>query len=61
MDHHLQETLPDGWSVASHCPDPQSIGFATTPTPAIIRQAIGRKIAAQLAIDKIVGFDELYF
>ena len=44
FDPHLLDATPDEWGIVMHCPNPQSIGFATTLTPAVIRQAIARDI-----------------
>lgn len=44
FDPELLDSLPDQWGIVSHCPDPQSIGYATTLTPAVIRQAAARNI-----------------
>jgi len=44
IDPKLLDSLPDEWGIVIHCPNPQSIGFATTLTPAVIRQAIAKDI-----------------
>jgi len=44
FDPKLLDSLPDEWGIVIHCPDPKSIGFATTLTPAVIRQAIAKEI-----------------
>jgi putative NIF3 family GTP cyclohydrolase 1 type 2 len=44
FDPGLLDSHPDEWGIVIHCPDPQSIGFATTLTPAVIRQAIAKDI-----------------
>ena len=44
FDSKLLDSLPDEWGIIIHCPNPQSIGYATTLTPAIIRQAINKEI-----------------
>jgi putative NIF3 family GTP cyclohydrolase 1 type 2 len=38
------DSLPDEWGLVIHNSDPQSLGFATTLTPALIRQAIAKNI-----------------
>jgi putative NIF3 family GTP cyclohydrolase 1 type 2 len=44
FDPKLLDSFPDEWGIIIHCPDPGSIGYATTLTPAVIRQAAGRNI-----------------
>jgi putative NIF3 family GTP cyclohydrolase 1 type 2 len=44
FDPKILEAHPDEWGVVIHAPSPDAIGFATTLTPAVIRQAIARKI-----------------
>ena len=44
FDTNLLDSLPDEWGIVIHCPDPRSIGFATTLTPTLIRQAIAKDI-----------------
>jgi putative NIF3 family GTP cyclohydrolase 1 type 2 len=44
FDPGLLDSLPDEWGMVIHNPDPQSLGFATTLTPAVIRQAIAKDI-----------------
>ncbi len=44
MDPNLLETHPDEWGIVLHCPNPKSIGFATTLTPAIIDQAVSNSL-----------------
>lgn len=44
FDTTLLEALPDEWGVVTHHPDPQSIGYATTLTHDVIRQAEERGI-----------------
>jgi putative NIF3 family GTP cyclohydrolase 1 type 2 len=44
FDPKLLDSQPDEWGVVIHCPDPQSLGFATTLTPTVIRQAIAKDI-----------------
>ena len=39
FDPTLLDALPDEWGVVIHHPNPQSIGYATTLTPAVIQQA----------------------
>jgi putative NIF3 family GTP cyclohydrolase 1 type 2 len=40
FDPDLLESEPDEWGFVDHCRNPASIGYATTLTPAVIRQAI---------------------
>jgi putative NIF3 family GTP cyclohydrolase 1 type 2 len=44
LDPQVLEAHPDEWGVAIHNPGPDAIGFATTLTPAIVRQASAKKI-----------------
>jgi len=44
FDTNLLDSLPDEWGIVIHCPDPRSIGFATTLAPTLIRQAIAKDI-----------------
>ena len=44
FDPNLLDAHPDEWGVVIHHPRPDAIGFATTLTPAVIRQAIAKKI-----------------
>ena len=44
FDPRLLDALPDEWGILVHCPDPQSLGFAITLTPAVIEQAIAKDI-----------------
>lgn len=44
FDPKALEAHPDEWGVAIHNPGPDALGFATTLTPAVVRQAIARKI-----------------
>ncbi len=44
FDPKLLDSQPEEWGIAIHCPDPQSIGYAATLTPALIRQAIAKDI-----------------
>jgi putative NIF3 family GTP cyclohydrolase 1 type 2 len=44
FDPKLLDSLPDEWDIVIHCLDPHSLGFATTLTPALIRQAIAKDI-----------------
>jgi putative NIF3 family GTP cyclohydrolase 1 type 2 len=44
FDPKLLDSLPGEWGIVIYCPNPQSIGFATTLTPAVIRQAIAKDI-----------------
>jgi putative NIF3 family GTP cyclohydrolase 1 type 2 len=44
FDPNILESLPGEWGIVIHCPEPQSIGFATTLTPAIIQQASAKGI-----------------
>jgi putative NIF3 family GTP cyclohydrolase 1 type 2 len=44
FDPTLLDSLPDEWDVVIHNSDPQSLGFATTLTPALIRQAFAKDI-----------------
>ena len=44
FEPELLNSLPDQWGIVSHCPDPQSIAYATTLTPAVIKQAAARNI-----------------
>lgn len=44
FDPNLLDALPDEWGVVTHHPQPESIGYATTLTPDIIRQAAERGI-----------------
>ena len=44
FDPKLLDSLPDEWGVVIHCINPRSLGFATTLTPALIRQAIAKEI-----------------
>lgn len=39
MNHDLLDAQPDEWGVTIHCPDPKSVGYATTLTPSVIHQA----------------------
>ena len=40
----LLDSLPDEWGIVIHCLNPHSIGFATTLTPGVIKQAIAKDI-----------------
>lgn len=40
MDPVLMDSEPDEWGIVNHCPNPTSIGYATTLTPAVILQAV---------------------
>ncbi len=42
FDQKLLDSLPDEWGIVIHDPHPDSIGYATTLTPAVIRQAADR-------------------
>ncbi|HUH97090.1 MAG TPA: Nif3-like dinuclear metal center hexameric protein [Anaerolineales bacterium] len=44
LDPQILDSRPDEWGVVVHCVDPRSMGFATTLTPAVIEQAVARKI-----------------
>lgn len=44
FDPKTLEAHPDEWGVAIHAASPDAIGFATTLTPAVIRQAIAKKV-----------------
>jgi putative NIF3 family GTP cyclohydrolase 1 type 2 len=44
LDPGFLEAHPDEWGVTLHHPKPDTLGFATTLTPAVIRQAAARKI-----------------
>ena len=44
IDAKLLDAHPDEWGIVAHCPTPDSIGFATTLTTAVIRQAIAKDI-----------------
>ena len=44
FDPTLLDSIPDEWGIVIHNPNPQSLGFATTLTPALIRQAITKDI-----------------
>lgn len=44
FDPDILEAHSDEWGIAIHCLKPDLIGFATTLTPAIVRQASARKI-----------------
>ena len=40
MDPDLLDSEPDEWGFVNHCPNPTSIGYATTLTPVVIIQAV---------------------
>ena len=44
MDVRLLDAEPDQWGVTIHQAEPKSLGFATTLTPAVIRQAISKNL-----------------
>lgn len=44
IDPTLLDAQPDEWGVVDHCPNPGSIGYATTLTSAIIRQAVDKNL-----------------
>jgi putative NIF3 family GTP cyclohydrolase 1 type 2 len=44
IDQNLLDAQPDEWGIVIHCKNPKSIGFATTLTPSIIKQAIRKEI-----------------
>ena len=44
IDQRLLDAQPDEWGITIYCPNPKSIGFATTLTPAIIQQAISKNL-----------------
>jgi len=44
FDPKLLDSLPDEWGIVIHCLDPRSLGFATTLTPVLIRQARAKNI-----------------
>jgi putative NIF3 family GTP cyclohydrolase 1 type 2 len=44
FDPTILDSQPDEGGILIHNPDPRSLGFATTLTPAVIRQAIAKEI-----------------
>ncbi len=44
FDPEILDAHPDEWDIVIHCPNPDAIGFATTLTPAVIKQAIAQNI-----------------
>ena len=44
IDSELLDSHPDEWGVRVHSVNPQSMGFATTLTPAVISQAVDNNI-----------------
>ena len=44
IDPKVLDSLPDEWGIIIHCANPRKVGFATTLTPAIIRQAVDKDI-----------------
>lgn len=44
IDQNLLDTHPGEWGIVIHCPHPKSIGFATTLTPGIIKQAVSKDL-----------------
>lgn len=41
---NILDAHPDEWGIVIHCPNPDAIGFATTLTPSVIKQAIAQNI-----------------
>ena len=44
FDPKILDAQSDEWGIVIHCLEPDVIGFATTLTPAVIRQAINQNI-----------------